>query len=407
MSALFAVFGVLFLGQPAHPTETINARLDLKTSDARYMLPAPTPRQIELSDKLPAGVKSPAARAGLQWGLIPWGPDENGSIALLLDESSPGTPVLRADVNQNGDLLDDPAAEWRITDSDRPESTRYEGNLMLPFKTAGQTKRVRVIAYRYQAAAAKARGLAENLFFYYRDYCTMGTATIGVLPMKVILTDEQTVGDFRFPNGRSKDIRYGIDVDGNGAMTAGGEWFEGNGIATVGAKQLVLKSASTDGTLVDLLATAPGVRIARPFEMNGLDGKLVRFPEEYKNKLVLMFFWATWCPHCQKEIPNVVAAANQFKDEKEFDIVGISLDKPGGDQAVKDYVKQKGANWRQSFDGMQFSSPVAMQYKVKSIPALFLVDTANMTIVADGLSLRGPQLAATIKNSLAARNAKN
>lgn len=406
MSSLFAFVSVLALGQAGPTTEAINARLELKTSDARYLLPSPTPQQLGLSDKPPANVKSPAGRAGLWWGSIPWGPEADGTIALLLDESSPAAPVIRADVNQNGDLLDDPAGEWRVADADRAESTRFEGNLMLPLKSGGQTKRVRVIAYRYSAAAAKARGLSENLFFYYRDYCTMGTVTVGVSPLKFVLTDEQTVGDFRFPNGRSKDIRFGIDVDNNGTMVPGGEWFEGNGIANVGPKQMVLKSASADGALVELLATAPGIRIARPFEMAGLDGRAIKFPEEYKGKMVLVFFWATWCGFCQKEMPNVVAVANQFKDNKDFEIVGISLDKPGGDQALKDYVKQKGITWRQGFDTMQFTGPVPKQYMVKSIPSLFLVDTNNMTIVADGGALRGPQLATTITNSLAARSAK-
>ena len=108
-----------------------------------------------------------------------------------------------------------------------------------------------------------------------------------------------------------------------------------------------------------------------PDTAKDLEGKPVTVGD-YKGKVLLIDFWATWCPPCRAEMPNVIAAYKKFHD-KGFDIVGITLDHPGDEQKVKDFIKDKGMPWRQVYyaDGQ---NAVAEAYEAHSIPHTVLVD---------------------------------
>ena len=57
--------------------------------------------------------------------------------------------------------------------------------------------------------------------------------------------------------------------------------------------------------------------------LKSVDGKTVRL-SDYKGKVVIIDFWATWCPPCRKGIPDLISIQNEFK--KNVVIIGISLD---------------------------------------------------------------------------------
>ena len=117
----------------------------------------------------------------------------------------------------------------------------------------------------------------------------------------------------------------------------------------------------------------------------------------FKGKLVLVDFWATWCPPCVGELPNVIAAYQKYHRQG-FEIVGISLDQ---DQAkLTAFLKEKGMTWAQYFDGKGWQNKLAAQYGIQSIPATFLLDGEG-NIVAK--NLRGGALDGELAKRLGAK----
>jgi thiol-disulfide isomerase/thioredoxin len=97
-----------------------------------------------------------------------------------------------------------------------------------------------------------------------------------------------------------------------------------------------------------------------PFDLQALSGKIV-----------LVDFWATWCPDCLRELPAVRATYQKYKD-KGFVIVGISLDKDV--QALSNFVARKLIPWPQYFDGKGWENELVTKYDVRAIPEMWLID---------------------------------
>ncbi len=112
-----------------------------------------------------------------------------------------------------------------------------------------------------------------------------------------------------------------------------------------------------------------------------------------KGKVVLLDFWATWCPPCVAEMPNVVKAYEEYH-EKGFEIIGISLDQD--ERRLKDYIKENKMPWPQHFDGKGWDNELAKEYGVRSIPAVFLLK--DNEIIATGV--RGSRLEEKLKELL-------
>ena len=123
------------------------------------------------------------------------------------------------------------------------------------------------------------------------------------------------------------------------------------------------------------------------------DGVLVAI-SSFKGKYVLLDFWASFCPPCRKENPNLVAMYKKYKD-KGFAIYGISLDdtKENWDKAIKD----DNITWTQVSDLKRWESPVAKQFGVDAIPANFLLDPTGKIIARD---LQGEKLDEVLQNLL-------
>lgn len=115
---------------------------------------------------------------------------------------------------------------------------------------------------------------------------------------------------------------------------------------------------------------------------------------EYKGKVLLIDFWATWCGPCMAELPNVIAAYEKYH-AKGFEILGVSLDEDR--EAFDKCIADKKMSWRHHFDGKGWKNEIAQAYGVQSIPATYLVGKDGK-IVAVGL--RGDKLEKELERML-------
>ena len=109
---------------------------------------------------------------------------------------------------------------------------------------------------------------------------------------------------------------------------------------------------------------------APDFELKDADGKTVKL-SDYRGKVVLLNFWATWCPPCKIEIPWFIEFERTYRD-KGFAVLGVSFDEDGW-EVVKPYMGANKLNYRVLLGDEKVDKLYGGSEGVSSLPTSYMI----------------------------------
>jgi thiol-disulfide isomerase/thioredoxin len=414
-----AVWAASSFAGPADETPAVTMKL--LPEGAMRKIGGYMPQRVTLAVDEPAGLKKKPVMEAPLYGQVKFG---GKTFLIALDEPEDQDAKLYVDSNGNGDLTDDTPAEWKKQTRDGPNGThltQYMGSFKLPLQTGDKSTLVSMGSYRFDKKDPQRAALKSNLF-YYCDYAYEGEIKIGDSAYHTLLVNDLADGDFRgMPAAEQKTtvasagagVRLMIDLNGDGKYDFRSETFDPRKPFNIKGATWQVADMTSGGSFkiqksakeVDEIPLPPDLSKGHAilaFDDKLMDGKKVNFPGDYKGKLVLLDFWATWCGPCMAEVPNIVKTYNEYHP-KGFEILGISLDQPKAEDKITKVTGEKGMTWPQVYDGKFWDARIAQMYAIHSIPQAYLVDGDTGKVIAEGEALRGEDLEKVLKAAIEAK----
>jgi thiol-disulfide isomerase/thioredoxin len=162
-------------------------------------------------------------------------------------------------------------------------------------------------------------------------------------------------------------------------------WAAGAGVVVLlgaGCGRGEEKAAATETTAASVApVTLPVLRKAPEWALEDVDGREVK-AADFKGKVVVVDFWATWCPPCRKEIPDYVALQEKYR-ERGLVIVGFSMDEGPAAEA-----KAFGGQFKVNYPLVMADADTAEAFGgIEGLPTAFVIDRAgNIRHVKLGLA---------------------
>lgn len=310
-------------------------------------------------------------------------------FVVALAQTATGQKLF-VDANQDGDLSDDPPCRWSVAKA--PGNSSGEAHLGL--RIGKRRSNVRIVV-----ALTGAKQLTV-----IPDFGFQGRVKLGGASVRFFLADGAGRG---FINGDPSACVLGLDRRADGVINGVAEQFDGSKPFTVSGTSLVIKAVNLSSRQVafDPAESVPEIplpvryeigHIGPSFTATDLNGKVVSFPTNYTEKLVLLFAWATWSPP-SVELEGRIAKLYATYRGQGFDVLAISLNRDSEVAALRS-APQRG--WRQVSDGKSWQGDVVRSLGITTLPFALLVDGRSAKVVATMNELTADRLDATIRANL-------
>lgn len=130
--------------------------------------------------------------------------------------------------------------------------------------------------------------------------------------------------------------------------------------------------------------------LAPDFSLPTTDGKILKL-SSYKGKVVIVDFWATWCPPCRKGIPDLIELKKKY-GSKGLEVIGVSVDTDTKNQVVG-FMKDKGINYPVVYGNQNVTE---LYGGIEAIPTTFIIDKQGKIVA----SYQGLMPALTYENHI-------